>query len=115
MGLRRLQAVVFDVGEVIVNETREYGMWADWLGVPRHTFSAMFGAVLAAGLAYREVFQRFRPGFDLHQSKGAMHRGGFAETFGESDLYPGVRLALEAIKAHGIVLGLAGTRRRRAH
>jgi hypothetical protein len=34
-------AVVFDVGECLVDETREYGTWADWLGVPRHTFSAV--------------------------------------------------------------------------
>ncbi len=40
-------AVVFDVGECLVNETREYGTWADWLGVPRHVFSAVFGAVIA--------------------------------------------------------------------
>ena len=26
-------AVVFDVGETLIDETREYGMWADWLGV----------------------------------------------------------------------------------
>jgi len=31
--------VVFDVGECLVDETREYGTWADWLGVPRHSFS----------------------------------------------------------------------------
>jgi hypothetical protein len=35
--------VVSDVGECLVDETREYGTWADWLGVPRHTFSAVFG------------------------------------------------------------------------
>jgi hypothetical protein len=28
----------FDVGETIVDESREYGTWADWMGVPRHTF-----------------------------------------------------------------------------
>ena len=27
-----IHAVVFDVGECLVNETREYGTWADWLG-----------------------------------------------------------------------------------
>jgi hypothetical protein len=37
-------AVVFDVGECLIDETREYGTWADWLGVPRHVFSAVFGA-----------------------------------------------------------------------
>lgn len=60
-----ISAVVFDVGETLVDETREYGTWADWLGVPRHTFSAVFGAVIASGRDYREAFQAFRPGFDL--------------------------------------------------
>lgn len=29
----RIEAVFFDVGETIVDETREYGTWADWLDV----------------------------------------------------------------------------------
>jgi hypothetical protein len=56
-----IRAVWFDVGEVLINETREYGTWADWLGIPRHTFSAMFGAVIARGEDYREVFRYFVP------------------------------------------------------
>jgi hypothetical protein len=56
------RAVFFDVGETIVDETREYGPWADWLGVPRHTFSAVFGAVIAQGGDYRDTFQYFRDG-----------------------------------------------------
>ena len=62
-------AVVFDVGECLVDETREYGTWADWLGVPRHVFSAVFGAVIARGQDYRETFQVFRPGFDLDKAR----------------------------------------------
>ncbi|MGH3874164.1 MAG: hypothetical protein ACRDSR_22130 [Pseudonocardiaceae bacterium] len=30
----RIEAVFFDVGETIVDESREYGTCADWLGVP---------------------------------------------------------------------------------
>ncbi|GID93629.1 hypothetical protein Adi01nite_30410 [Amorphoplanes digitatis] len=52
-----------------MNEAREYGTWADWLGVPRHTFSAVFGAVIARGQDYRETFQVFRPGFDLTEER----------------------------------------------
>jgi hypothetical protein len=52
-----------------VDETREYGTWADWLGVPRHTFHAMFGAVIAQGPDYRETFEEFRPGFDLYEER----------------------------------------------
>jgi hypothetical protein len=43
-----IRAVFLDVGETIVDESREYGAWADWLGVPRHTFSAVLGAVSRA-------------------------------------------------------------------
>ena len=74
-----IRAVWFDVGETLIDESREYGTWADWLGVPRHTFSAMFGAVIARGGDYREVFQHFRPGFDLEKERQARldagHRG----------------------------------------
>ena len=63
--MSRIEVVFFDVGETIVDETREYGTWADWLGVPRHTFSAVFGAVITQGGDYRETLQHFRPGFDL--------------------------------------------------
>ncbi|WP_425298073.1 hypothetical protein [Nocardia brasiliensis] len=50
-------AVVFDVGETLVDETREYGTWADWLGVPRHTFVSVLGATIALGHDYRAAFQ----------------------------------------------------------
>jgi diguanylate cyclase len=50
-----IRAVVFDVGECLVDQTREHGTWADWSGVPRHTFAATFGAVIARGLDYREI------------------------------------------------------------
>jgi hypothetical protein len=57
-----------------VDESREYGNWAEWLGVPRHTFSAVFGAVIANGLDYRDTFQVFRPGFDLANYPRDLHR-----------------------------------------
>src|SRR5690242_2862454 len=60
-----IAAVVFDVGETLVDESVEYHTWADWLGVPRHTFSAVFGAVVAADRHHQDVFEYFRPGFDL--------------------------------------------------
>jgi len=58
-------SVVFDVGETLLDDSREFGAWADWIGVPRHTFSAVLGAVTAAGRDNAEAFQYFRPGFDL--------------------------------------------------
>lgn len=107
-------AVVFDVGECLVNETREYGTWADWLGVPRHTFSAVFGAVIARGLDYRDTFQVFRPGFDLEVERRRRVELGCPESFGEADLYPDVRPVLTRLHDDGLWLGVAGNQTTRA-
>lgn len=109
-----IRAVVFDVGECLVDETTEYGTWADWLGVPRHTFHSMFGAVIAQGRDYRETFQEFRPGFDLYEEREKRAASGKPENFGESDLYPDVRGALAALRADGLWLGIAGNQTVRA-
>ncbi|MFI5853378.1 HAD family hydrolase [Streptomyces parvulus] len=109
-----IRAVVFDVGECLVDETREYGTWADWLGVPRHTFHAMFGAVIAQGRDYRETFQEFQPGFDLYAERERRAEAGQPESFGEADLYPDVRPALRQLRDMGLVLGIAGNQTVRA-
>ncbi|MGP4083893.1 HAD family hydrolase [Streptomyces sp. KR55] len=109
-----IRAVVFDVGECLVDETREYGTWADWLGVPRHTFHAMFGAVIAQGRDYRETFQEFQPGFDLYDEREKRAAAGQPETFGEEDLYDDVRPTHTQLRADGLWLGIAGNQTVRA-
>lgn len=111
MGIR---AVIFDVGECLVDETREYGTWADWLSVPRHTFASVFGAVIAQGRDYRETFQVFRPGFDLYAERERRAQVGQPEHFGEEDLYPDVRPALGELRRGGLWLGIAGNQTIRA-
>jgi HAD superfamily hydrolase (TIGR01549 family) len=109
-----IRAVVFDVGECLVDESREYGTWADWLSVPRHTFHAMFGAVIAQGRDYRETFQEFRPGFDLYEEREKRAAAGQPESFGEEDLYEDVRPALAQLRVNGLWLGIAGNQTVRA-
>jgi HAD superfamily hydrolase (TIGR01549 family) len=109
-----INAVFFDVGETIVDETREYGTWADWLGVPRHTFSAVFGAVIARGLDYRQTFQIFRPGFDLALERERRVEAGQPEGFAEENLYADARPCLSALRAQGLRVGLAGNQTARA-
>ena len=109
-----LAAVFFDVGETLVDETREYGTWADWLGVPRHTFSAVFGAVIAQGLDYRETFQVFRPGFDLAVERERRAQAGQPEGFGEENLYADARPCLQELQSMGLRVGLAGNQTARA-
>jgi HAD superfamily hydrolase (TIGR01549 family) len=112
--MARIETVFFDVGETIVDETREYGTWADWLGVPRHTFSAVFGAVIASGRDYRETFQYFKPGFLLSEERQRRREAGQPEVFGEDDLYPDARPCLAALRAMGLRVGLAGNQTREA-
>jgi HAD superfamily hydrolase (TIGR01549 family) len=109
-----IKAVVFDVGETLVDESREYGTWADWLGVPRHTFSAVFGAVIALGRDYREAFQFFRPGFSLEEERARRAGAGQPEWFGEGDLYPDARPAMAALRGMGLWVGVAGNQTARA-
>jgi HAD superfamily hydrolase (TIGR01549 family) len=111
---RRITTIVFDVGEVLIDETTEYGAWADWLGVPRHTFSAMFGAVIARGEDYRKVFQHFKPGFDLAAERQKRLDAGLGEFFNARDLYPDVRPCMGELKAAGYALGIAGNQTARA-
>lgn len=112
--LRGIKAVWFDVGEVLIDESREYGTWADWLGVPRHTFSAVFGAVIASGRDYREVFQHFRPGFDLETERKARIEAGLGEYLNANDLYPDVRPCLTRLRENGYFVGIAGNQTIRA-
>ena len=104
----KIRTIVFDVGETLVDESREYGSWADWLGVPRHTFSAAFGAILARGGDYRDTFQVFRPGFNLAAERDARAQAGQPETYDESDLYSDARPALKALQDAGLSIGIAG-------
>lgn len=109
-----IRAVWFDVGEVLINESREYGTWADWLGVPRHTFSAVFGAVIASGRDYRDVFQYFRPGFDLDAERQSRLEAGLGEYLNAQDLYPDVRPCLKVLHDSGYFVGIAGNQTARA-
>jgi HAD superfamily hydrolase (TIGR01662 family) len=110
----KARAVFFDVGETLIDESTEYGTWADWLGVPRHTFSAMFGAVIARGEDYRQVFQHFKPGFDLAVERQRREEAGLGERITEADLYPDARPCLQTLKDRGFIVGIAGNQTSKA-
>lgn len=103
-----LAAVVFDVGETLVDETRAWSAWADWLGVPRLTFLAVCGAVIAGGeLDHREPLRIFRPGIDVREERRKQHAAGFADVVAD-DLYPDAVPCLRALHDAGYRVGLAG-------
>jgi FMN phosphatase YigB (HAD superfamily) len=103
-----INAVFFDIGGTIVDESREFQTWADWLGVPRHTLSAVFGAVIARGQSWDETFRVFRPDFDIAAERELRTAAGEPESFGEEDLYSDARACLASLTDQGLLVGLAG-------
>ncbi len=103
-----VQAVIFDVGETLVDETRRWGDWADWLGVPRLTFFAAFGAVIERGLDFRRAVDLVRPGLDYAAVKAERQAAGAVEHFTAEDFYPDALPCLRVLRERGMVVGIAG-------
>ena len=103
-------AVFLDVGETILDETRHWAAWADWLGVSTFTLFGVLGSCIEQDLHHREVFQRIRPGMDLERARrefrAAGTRDGVADPY--ADLYADAAPCLESLRAAGLRVGLAG-------
>jgi FMN phosphatase YigB (HAD superfamily) len=109
-----LEAVFFDVGETLVDETELIGGWADWLGVPRLTFFAAVGAVLARHSErpahadrpiLREVMRLVRPDVDVAEALRGRTDG--RRVFSVEDLYPDAMPCLLAVRELGYRVGIA--------
>ena len=92
-----------DVGETLIDETRIWSLWADELGVPRLTFLAALGSVIARGGEHRDVFPIF--GADDWQLRMASVEGAYGG-FGVDDLYPDALPALAALRERGFRLSI---------
>lgn len=103
-----IRAVFFDVGETLVDETRRWALWADYLGVPRFTFAAVLGAVIREGRHHSEAFARFDPAFDLSAARADLKARGETFEIEPGDLYPDALPCLAGLKATGLRVGVAG-------
>lgn len=87
-----------DVGETLIDETRIWSIWADELGVPRLTFLAALGAVIARGGEHRDVFGLFgADDWPLRLPAVEAAYGGFAT----EDLYPDALRAIDGLRGAG--------------
>jgi haloacid dehalogenase superfamily, subfamily IA, variant 3 with third motif having DD or ED/haloacid dehalogenase superfamily, subfamily IA, variant 1 with third motif having Dx(3-4)D or Dx(3-4)E len=102
-----VEAIVFDVGETLVDETRAWGVWAEWLGVPALTLAAALGAIIARGGSHREVFELFRPGMDVEAEARRLGVSGRSDLMSLDDLYPDALECLRQLAADGYRLGVA--------
>ncbi|GAA0912119.1 HAD family hydrolase [Nonomuraea longicatena] len=106
-----IKALVFDVGETLIDETRIWTRWADRLGVTRLTFMGVLGGVAALDRSHRDAFQIVRPGLDIEAEIAAWAHDdpdGLRNSFDADDLYPDVRPAFTALRAAGYQVVIAG-------
>ncbi len=109
-----VRAVIFDVGETLMDDTRFWGSWAAWLGVPPHTLALLVGLVTAQGRNNADALKLVKPGFDLATEQAAREAAGHGELITEEDLYPDVRPALEGLRRSGRWVGVVGNQTRKA-
>ncbi|MEV0635860.1 HAD family hydrolase [Streptomyces sp. NPDC050619] len=109
-----IETIVFDIGETITRDDRYWASWADWLNVPRHTLSALVGAVVAQGHDNAEALRLARPGIDVAAEYDARDAAGRGEHLDESDLYEDVRPALPSLREAGVRVIIAGNQTPRA-
>jgi HAD superfamily hydrolase (TIGR01662 family) len=103
-----ITSVALDIGETLVSDTRFWAGWADWLGVPRHTVSALVGAVVSRGDDNADAIRLLRPGLDMDAAYVAREAAGRGEHLDETDLYPDVRPSLAALRQAGVRVVVAG-------
>jgi HAD superfamily hydrolase (TIGR01509 family) len=92
-----IRAVVFDVGETLVDESRTWWRLAELAGVPPFTLMALLGALIERNEDHREVWRLL-----------GVPRPPVTPPIDAEDLYPDALASLVAVRARGLLVGIAG-------
>lgn len=103
-----MRAVVFDIGETLMDEDRLWRLWAAWLGVPESVFFAVLGATIERGEHHLRAFELLRPGFDPVAERAARAAAGIPDDFETADLYPDAVPCLDELRKRGLIIAAAG-------
>ncbi|MEX0869335.1 MAG: HAD family hydrolase [Nitriliruptoraceae bacterium] len=100
------RVVAFDIGEVLVDESRVWATWAELVGSTPLTFAAVLGAAIVQGEDHRAVFGHIAPNVDWLslQEEHERRLGGLQE----QDLYGDVRACLQALHRAEVRIVIAG-------
>ena len=90
-----LKAVVFDVGETLIDESRLWERAADAVGAPRFTLMGIVGGLAARGEHHRRAWELL----------GAERP---AATWDADDFYPDALPCLEGLRERGLRVGAVG-------
>jgi FMN phosphatase YigB (HAD superfamily) len=88
-------AVVFDLGETLTDESRNWERVADACGVPRFTLMALIGASIARGESHRHAYEIL----GITPPRGA---------FFHDELYPDAEPCLRRLRGRGLLVGAVG-------
>jgi FMN phosphatase YigB (HAD superfamily) len=94
---RRIEAVVFDVGETLVDETRSWSEAAQAVGMPTFTVFGALGSLIQRGEDHRGLWDLL-----------GVERPRASSPIEVADFYPDALPALHAIGAAGYRIGIAG-------
>jgi HAD superfamily hydrolase (TIGR01549 family) len=92
-----VKAVVFDIGETLVDETRVWSLHADRAGVTRLTFFAALGALIERRDDHRNVFEVL-----------GIERRIDHIPYESEDLYPDAVACMSTLRDRGYTLALVG-------
>lgn len=95
--LRGIRAIVFDVGETLVDETRIWTAAAHTVGVTPFTLMAQLGSLIERGLDHRQVW-----------SELGVEPPAFREPIKADDLYADAIPCLHRVQDLGFIIGVAG-------
>ncbi|WP_291479779.1 HAD family hydrolase [Corynebacterium sp.] len=91
------RAIVFDVGETLVDETRQWTDQATMAGVPAFTFLALFGSLIERGEDHRKIWDEL--GIRDPENRPVLLK---------EDLYPDVLPCISSARSAGLSIGIAG-------
>ncbi|MEM8973814.1 MAG: HAD family hydrolase [Pseudomonadota bacterium] len=115
--LRKVRAVIFDVGETLIDESRLWKGWAIYLGVTEVEFRQVLDQVIARREHHRKVLYHFDPNLDVaaarqtrqtRQARQQRELEGAGDLFDVADLYPDALDCLNHLQSLNLRVGIAG-------
>ena len=102
------RAIVFDVGETLMDEQRLYRDYAERMGVTFDYFMTTMEAAMARREPVRNIFAIVKPGFDFKEARRQREAEGKTFAIGAHDLYADAAPCLAQLKSMGFLIGIAG-------
>ena len=103
-----VETVCFDIGETLVDETRLWNGWANYLGVRLDVFREILVKKISEGKSHREALYHFSPKLDVAKARAERARCGDFDVFDAKDFYPDAIRCLRALRKSGFRIGIAG-------